>query len=148
MRKLAKNSSSTWGMILLAVLLLFSNLPTQARTVATPWSGQVGFQNLVIGSSSLNDVQMALGEPPSEILRSEQMYPVVENAYYYDASGSGAATVFVFENGMLVGMYYRSPDNQFMDLSYFLVNNGDRRLHWPLLAGYRGYYPYFPLYGW
>lgn len=141
------HSNAICTTLLVALLFFFTPPSAQGRTVATPWSEQTGVQNLVVGSSTMGDVQRALGEAPSEILRSEQMYPVLENAYYYDESGNGAATVFVFENGMLVGMFYRSPDNQFADLTYFLTNNGDRLRNWPMLAGYRGYYPYFPMYG-
>jgi hypothetical protein len=118
---------------------------------ATPWSPERSVQNLVYGSSSYNDVQTVIGRPPDDIVRSEQMYPIITNFYYYDEAKTGAATVFIFENGMLVGMQYKSPDNQFVDLTYFLQNNGDRNLTVPYLAEYQRYYPYFPLYhfsGW
>ncbi len=114
---------------------------------ATPWTSERSVQNLVYGSSSFNDVTMALGRPPDEIVRSEQMYPPIVNFYYFDENKSGAATVFVFENGFLVGMQYKSPDNQYMDVSYFLQNNGDRQLNFPYTGGYQGYFPFFPLYG-
>lgn len=114
---------------------------------ATPWTAERSFQNLVYGSSSFNDVTMTLGRQPDEIVRSQQMYPPVVNFYYFDENKSGAATVFVFENGLLVGMQYKSPDNQYVDMSYFLQNNGDRQLNFPYNAGYQGYFPYYPLYG-
>lgn len=114
---------------------------------ATPWSPERSFQNLVYGSSSFNDVTMVLGRPPDEIVRSQQMYPPIVNFYYFDENKSGAATVFVFENGFLVGMQYKSPENQYVDMTYFLRNNGDRSLNLPYVAGYQNYYPYFPLYG-
>ncbi len=106
-----------------------------------------GFKDLRYGGSSGPDVQRILGAP-DEIVHSQQMYPVVENYYYYADSGSGAATVFVFENGLLVGMHYKSPDNQYVDLTYFLIDNGDRLLNFPLNAGYQGYFPFFNHYTW
>lgn len=120
--------------------------PALALQNATPWSSERGFQNLVYGSSSFNDVTSVVGRQPDEIVRSERMYPVITNFYYYDENKSGAATVFVFENGMLVGLQYKSPDNQFIDFTYCLQNNGDRRLNNPYLAGYQGYFPYYPLF--
>jgi hypothetical protein len=124
-----------------------STVPGWALQNATPWSAERSVQNLVYGSSSFNDVTMSLGRPPDEIVRSEQMYPPIVNFYYFDENKSGAATVFVFENGLLVGMQYKSSDNQYVDISYFLQNNGDRQLNFPYTAGYQGYFPFFPLYG-
>jgi hypothetical protein len=120
--------------------------PAFALQNVTPWSTERSLQNLVYGSSSFNDVTSAVGRQPDDIVRSQSMYPVITNFYYYDENKSGAATVFVFENGLLVGLQYKSPDNQFVDFTYCLQNNGDRRLNNPYLAGYQGYYPYFPLY--
>ncbi len=122
-------------------------VPAWALQNATPWSAERSVQNLVYGSSSFNDVTMSLGRSPDEIVRSEQMYPPVVNFYYFDENKSGAATVFVFENGLLVGMQYKSPDNQYVDVSYFLQNNGDRQLNLPYAGGYQSYFPFFPLYG-
>jgi hypothetical protein len=122
-------------------------LPVHALQNATPWSAERSFQNLVYGSSSFNDVRMAMGKPPDEVVNSEQMFPPIVNFNYYDENKSGAATVFVFENGLLVGLQYKSADNQYIDLTYFLQNNGDRALNLPYTAGYFPYYPYFPMYG-
>ena len=128
-----------WG------FLAFS--PGYALQNATPWTTEKSFQNLTYGMSSFNDVQSVIGKPPDEVLSSGQMYPVITNYIYYDENKTGAASVFVFENGFLVGLQYRSPDNQYVDFTYCLQNNGDRRLNSPYLAGYMPYYPYFPLYG-
>jgi hypothetical protein len=131
-----------------AVLLSLSVfLPTYALQNATPWSPEKSVQNLVYGSSSYNDVTSALGRQPDDIINSQQMYPIITNFLYYDENKTGAATVFVFENGLLVGMQYKSPDNQLVDLTYFLQNNADRYYNAPYAAGYQRYYPNFPLYG-
>lgn len=134
--------------LLVLVLLLISMFPNlaEARNIATPWTDSISFQNLVYGSSSFGDVQRIMGKAPDEVLRSEQMYPIVDNYYYYDEQGTGAATVFVFEDSFLVGLHYKSPENQFIDFTYFLTSNFDRNLNSPYLAGYQGYFPYFPLY--
>lgn len=113
----------------------------------TPWTNEKSFQNLTYGMSSYQDVISVVGHPPDEVLHSGQMYPVVTNFIYYDEKKTGAASVFVFENGFLVGLQYRSADNQFIDFTYCLQNNGDRSLNSGYLAGYMNYYPYFPLYG-
>ena len=118
--------------------------PANARSVVTPWKTDVGFENLVYGSSSTTDVQRIMGEAPDEIIRSEQMYPLIENHYYYDEKGSGAATVFVFENNALLGMHYKTPGNHFVDLTYVLPDNGDRQLQTPFLGNYASYFPFFP----
>jgi hypothetical protein len=125
----------------------FLSSESQALQSVTPWTTEKSFQNLVYGSSSYNDVISVIGRQPDEIVHSQQMYPVVENFYYFDENKTGAATVFVFENGLLVGLQYKSADNQYMDLSYCLQNNGDRTLNYATLGGYMPYYPYFPLYG-
>lgn len=130
---------------LFATILLVS-APALALQNATPWSPERSFQNLVYGSSSYNDVITVVGRPPDDIIRSQSMYPLITNFYYYDDDKSGAATVFVFENGMLLGLHYRSPDNQLLDMTYCLQTQGDRVLNYPYLAGYQGYYPYFPMY--
>lgn len=124
-------------------------LPAQGRSISAPWdpASQNEFQSLVYASSSMPDVHRILGLP-DDIVRSEQMYPVIENHYYYEEGGTGAATVFVFENGLLMGMHYKSPENQLIDLTYFLPNNGDLRINWPYRANYQGYFPYFPMVGW
>lgn len=128
-------------------LLLFS-YPGQARTIATPWTPEVSFQSLVYGASSTADVVRVMGQPPDEMIKAEQMFPVVENLYYYDPDKSGAATVFVFENGLLVGLQLKTPGDQFVDLTYMLTNNDDRSLNSPMLGGYMPYYPYYPLTHW
>lgn len=125
----------------------FISLPSQAIQSVTPWSPEKSFQNLTYGASSYSDVVSVIGRSPDEIVRSEQMYPIIENFYYFDENKSGAATVFVFENGLLVGLQYKSPDNQYVDLSYCLQSNGDRNLHYSALGGTQAYFPYFPLYG-
>ncbi|MBX2861188.1 MAG: hypothetical protein KTR14_08130 [Vampirovibrio sp.] len=127
------------------IFVLGASIPSHARSTATPWTNEIGPQSLVYAASTTVDVQRAIGHP-DEVVKSQQMYPVVENYIYYEEGGTGAATVMVFENGLLVGMHYRSPSNQMVDLTYFLLNNGDRRLNYPALAGFRGYSPYFPLY--
>lgn len=128
--------------------LFFTSPIAEARSITTPWTPETSFQNLVYGSSSSVDVVNVMGNPPDEIVRSEQMFPVVENFYYYDKTG--AATVFVFENGLLVGLQLKTPGNQYVDMTYFLANNGDRMLNLPMLQGFMPYYPYFPLtsHGW
>lgn len=131
----------SWG------LLVFSN-PGQARTIAAPWTPEVSFQNLVYGASSTAEVVRVMGQPPDEVLKAEQMFPVVENFYYYDSAKTGAATVFVFENGLLVGLQLKTPGDQFVDLTYMLTNNNDRSLNSPMLGGYMPYYPYYPLTHW
>ncbi len=129
--------------LLAGLCLPLSILPCQARSTMTPWSNEGGVANLVYGSSSPLDVQQALGRMPDQTVSSGQMYPVVTNDYYFDEKGSGAATVFVFENGFLVGMHYKSATNHFLDLTYLLINAGDRWLNSPFLQGYRAYYPNF-----
>lgn len=123
------------------------SLPAAAIQSVTPWTPEKTYQNLTYGSSTYNDVISTVGHSPDEIVSSGQMYPVVENFYYYDENKTGAATVFVFENGLLVGLQYKSPDNQFVDLTYVLQYNGDRMVNYSALGGYQSYYPYFPLYG-
>lgn len=117
--------------------------PCQASPLVTPWSTEAGFQNLVYGSSTPWDVETAVGRPPDETVYAGQMYPVIVNHYYFDDSGSGAATVFVYENGFLVGMHYKTPGNQLMDLTYLLINKNDRYVNAPYLGGFRGYFPTF-----
>jgi hypothetical protein len=140
-----RNAMRKWLLPFMLVVLTVLPGDSIARTGATPWSPESGMQSLVYGSSSQWDVTQAIGRQPDQIVRAEQMYPVVENSYYFDENGSGAATIFVFENGLLVGMHYKSPKNHMVDLTYCLANNGDRRLNWPMLAGYQGYYPYFDM---
>ena len=128
------------------IMMIFSL--ALARTAVMPWQpgADAPGAQLIYASSTAADVQRVTGRAPDDIVQTEQMYPIIENHYYYDDSGSGAATVFVFENGFLMGMHYKSANNQFMDMSYMLQNNGDRTLTAPYLAGYRGYYPLFPFY--
>lgn len=132
------------------ILVLFACSPEYgyARSAVTPWTSELSFQNLVYGASTNADVIQILGKYPDEIIRTEQMTPVIENYYYYDTNGSGAATVFVFENNFLVGLHYKSPSNQFIDLTYFLPNNGDRWINLPTMGNIRGYYPNLPMFGW
>jgi hypothetical protein len=133
-----------WLFWALCCLFLWGLPPADARNLTDP-SGQQGVQALVYGASTPWDVRMVTGTEPNEIVRSEQMFPVLENHLYYEDS-SGAATIFIFENNLLVGMTYRSADDQYLDLTSLLVNNGDRTVQAPNLAGYRGYFPWFPLY--
>jgi hypothetical protein len=135
-------------LLFLCDLFLFHAPLACALNSATPWSPDASFQNLVYGSSSEGDVTRVMGKEPDEVVRGEQMFPVIENYYYYDENKSGAATVFVFENGMLVGLQMKTAGNQFVDLTYFLANNGDRYLNSPLLNGYMPYYPLYPLTSW
>lgn len=122
-----------------------------ARSIATPWatgSGDVSFQSLVYGSSSAADVVRVMGNQPDEVIRGEQMFPVIENYYYYDADKSGSASIFVFENGLLVGLQMLTSGQQLVDMTYLLPSNGDRSLNQPMLGGYMPYYPVFPLTSW
>ncbi|MBK8189240.1 MAG: hypothetical protein IPK79_02195 [Vampirovibrionales bacterium] len=105
----------------------------------------LGFKDLRWGGSSMADVKRIIGMP-DEVLSGEQMYPVINNFVYYDEGGSGASTIFVFENGLLVGLHYRSAENQLVDITYFLQNNGDYAMNNPLRAGYMGYFPDFGFY--
>jgi hypothetical protein len=135
------------AVILMTVLLWGSGLPVQARSNFSPWSPEMSFQNLVYGASSPWDVQQVLGAAPDEVLRVEQMYPVIENHVYYEEGGTGAATIFVFENNLLVGLTYKSPTNQYMDLTYFLPSNGDNVLNYQLQNhAFRRYFPGYGLY--
>jgi hypothetical protein len=139
-----------WVLPLLAFLsLLVIPGSGYARSNVTPWaSDSQGFQNLVIGASSGADIQAVMGVPPDEIIKSEIMYPVIENYFYYEEGGSGAATVFILQGGLLAGLSYKSASNQMMDLSYFLQNNNDRLYGMQYNpAGYSGYFPSYPLYG-
>jgi hypothetical protein len=140
--------------VTLALALLFFTFPPLAGQSAwagpgiAPWTSEAGFQQLVYGASSPWDVQSAIGRPADEVLRFEQMYPIIENHYYYDENKSGAATIFVFENNFLVGMHFKSADNQMIDLTYFLPNNGDYSRNFQTYGGgYAGYFPGFGLYG-
>lgn len=130
-------------------MLACGTMPGHARSIVAPWdaASQTEFRSLVYASSTVPDVQRVCG-PPDDIVRSEQMYPVIENHYYYDENGTGAASVFVFENGILMGFHYKSPGNQLVDLTWLLPDNGDLRLTWPYRAGYYGYSPNFPMVGW
>jgi len=134
---------------LVILLELQSHMPGKAHSNFAPWNPNSlnGVESLVYASSTTVDVQRILGAP-DEIVQNQQMYPIVQNYYYFEEGGSGAASVLVFENGILVGMHYKAPDNQLVDLTYFLNNNGDRILQSPYLASYRGYVPYFPMYSW
>jgi ABC-type phosphate transport system substrate-binding protein len=132
----------------IAVFIFSSGLPAGSISNATPWTTEFGFQNLTYGGSSIRDVERAMGRPGDEFLQSNQLYPAVQNLYYYEEGGTGAATVFVFENGLLVGMFYKSSENQLMDLTYFLIDNGDRQLNFPLNAGYQGFFPADQFFQW
>ena len=126
----------------MAVFFLLLLFPAMAHAMPTGYENmQNGFSQLRIGGSTPGELLGIMGSP-DEVVSSTQMYPVVDNYYYYDHNGSGAATVFVFENGFLVNMLLKSPNNQLMDLSFFLTNNGDRRLTTPYLGGYRSFFPY------
>jgi hypothetical protein len=123
--------------------------PGWAHSAFAPWapSNQQNFGSLVYGSSTPLDVQRVAG-PPDEVVHSEQMFPVIENYYYYDTEGSGSASIFVFQNGFLVGLHYKSPNDQLVDMTSFLTSNGDVQLNRQLNAGYAGYYTNFPFYQW
>ena len=135
--------------ILVFVCVCGLSLRALATSAFSPWDpdSRDGVESLVYASSSTVDVSRVLG-PPDDIVRSEQMFPVIENYYYYDKQKSGAATVFVFQNGLLMGMQYKSPNNQFVDLTCFLNNNHDTAINWPLNGGYTLYAPNFPFYQW
>lgn len=143
-----KNRQLSILMILVVTWLTCQNLQVEARSITTPWNQQqeYTFQNLVYGSSTPWDVQRVMGRGPDEVVKAEYMYPVVENHNFYDENGSGNSSVFVFENGFLVGFHMRMKDNQLVDLTYFLTNNGDRRLNNAYNAGIWSYNPLFPLY--
>jgi hypothetical protein len=130
---------------LLFIAILFSPM-AHARSAVTPWTSEQGFQNLVYGASTTGEVLRVMGAYPDEIVKTQQMTPVIENYYYYDAEGSGAATVFVFQNNFLAGLMYKSSSNQYMDLTYFLPNNGDMNVNSAILGNMRGYFPNLPLY--
>ena len=137
------------SLILLCISFVWISTPAaHSRSAATPWTSEMNFQSLVYGSSSTVDVVRVMGKQPDEIVRSEQMFPVIDNFYYYDEDKSGAATLFVFENGLLVGMHLKTAGNQLVDCTYFLTNNGDRMLNYPMLQNYSPYYSYFPLTYW
>jgi hypothetical protein len=127
---------------------------SMARSVATPWTAESTFQSLVYGASSPWEVQTVMGQPPDQVVKGEQMYPLIENYYYFEEGGTGAATLFVFENNRLVGLHFKSADNQLVDLTYFLINNGDRYIGNPAMGpnyGENGFMPYFfnpQLYHW
>jgi hypothetical protein len=138
-----------FGVILLTGCLLTASAaqdkPKHHRPISpyedNPFSyTQGGFQNLRYGGSTSIDVAQAVGRPPDNIIKDEQMYPVVENYIYNSDDGSGAATVFVFEGNLLVGMHYRNARNQYIDLTYMLPNNGDRALNSMMNMGYQPYY--------
>ncbi len=127
---------------------LLTGLSAEARTGATPWTNEPSFQNLVYASSTTNDVIRTMGAPPDDIVRATQMFPVIENYYYYGEEKTGAATVFVFEHGLLVGLQLKTPGDQYVDMTYVLTNNGDRALSNPIYGGYLPYFPYLPLTTW
>lgn len=147
-RSIFETGRALGGILLLTFSFFFMTGDSPARTIAAPWSNEIDFQSLVYGSASTADVVRVMGAPPDDIVRAEQMVPVIENFYYYDAEKTGAATVFVFENGLLAGLQYKTPGNQFIDLSYFLTDNGDRGLNMPMLGGYSPYFSRFPFVSW
>jgi hypothetical protein len=134
--------------LLLVIAMLLLPALAHARSVATPWTSDISYANLIYGASTPYDIQQMLGRTPDEIVRQEQMMPVIEQHYFYDMeSQNGSASVFVFENNLLVGLLYKSPANQFVDLTSTLMNNGDRQINQPVMGGFQGYYPYLPLFG-
>lgn len=146
--QLLKLPATTALVVLGVVVFMLGTFPTaHARMTATPWDGapmEGNFQNLVWGGSSTLDVAKVMGHPPDEVLKNNNMYPVIENHIFYEPGGTGNASVFVFENGLLAGLYYKSAQNRYMDLSYFLPNNGDRLMNIRAYdAGYQSYYPNF-----
>lgn len=143
-----RNSLKTFMQAMLLVSLcpivtLSNVLPAYAgASNVTPWRpGQTDFQNLVYGSSSMLDVQAAIGRPADEFVQSTEMYPVIQNMVYYEEGGTGAASVFVLENGLLVGLFYKSPTDQYLDFTFVLTDNGSRAFNYPLNAGYQGFFP-------
>ncbi len=141
--KTIKHTVST--MLLCVLISSFIGLTqvAEARTAAMPWrqQHQMGdFSGLIYGSSSPRDVELILGEPPDEVVKSQSLYPVIWNYLYYADDGNGSATVFVFENGMLVGMFLRTAGQQLVDFTSFLTNNNDRRLFYNLNANRRGFF--------
>jgi hypothetical protein len=142
-RNFYRHFGIAFSIVFTALILQFQ--PVRAVSVNTPWTTENGLQNLVYGSSTPGDVHAILGAP-NDIQHYEQMYPVLEEDYYYSEDKSGAASVFVFENNVLVGFYYKSPNNQVIDLSYFLPNNNDRSLTTPYLGQYSTFSPQYPFY--
>lgn len=136
--------------LLLALLLMgvSSNSVVLAISASTPWTTDVSFQSLVYGVSTPRDVQLVLGKIPDDVVKEEQMYPVREYNYFYDEKRTGAASVFVFENNMLMGLLYQSTDQQLVDVTWMLQSNGDRTLNNTIWGGTQGYYPNVPMYGW
>lgn len=117
-------------------------LPSWAVSNFTPWNpAEFGFQNLVYGASSVVDIQRAVGRPADEFVESGTMYPIIQNMVYYEEGGTGAASVFVLENGLLAGLFYKSPNEQYIDLTFLLTDNGDVRYNNPMNAGYQGFFP-------
>lgn len=132
------------GILALALILLLSLFQrVDALSPVTPWSPEAGFQDLVYGSTTASEVHRIMGAMPNEVIRNEQMYPVIENHYYYGDNASGA-TVFVFENGLLAGLLYKTVNNNFIDLTYVLQDKGDRRINMPIWGDYRSYAPFYP----
>ena len=125
------------------LFLLGCCLPSWSVSNVTPWNpAEFGYQNLVYGASSVVDIQRSVGRPADEFVDTAgTMYPIIQNMVYYDEAGSGSASVFVLENGLLAGLFYKSANNQYIDLTFLLTDNGDRRLNQGLNGGYQGFFP-------
>ncbi|MEB3244879.1 MAG: hypothetical protein VKJ06_02710 [Vampirovibrionales bacterium] len=135
--------------LLLILALLFSTTALKASALSnfSPADGNqyAGVGELVYGASSPLDVTRALGRAPDNIVKAEWMFPVIENYYYHDNQDTNApATVFVFEGGLLAGMYFMTAQKQLTDITFMLQENGDRSLNRDLNAGYLGFYPSLP----
>lgn len=129
----------------LFIINLLLTASVQARSNATPWTSEQTYQNLVYGASSTADVIQIMGYP-DEVVKQEQIFPVIENFYYYGDGGTGEATVVIFQNNLLAGLLYKTASSQYMDLTYMLPNNGDMALNSPILAKFRSYYPNLPMF--
>lgn len=141
-------SKALTSLMLVIGLVIALQVPALAVSHRTPWdqTQENSYQNLVYGSSSPLDVQRVMGRPPDEVVKGDQMFPVIENHYYYGDDGTGAATIFVFENGFLVALNLKTADDQIVDLTYFLQNNGDYNFNSRYNAGFWGYNPIYQLY--
>ncbi len=121
-------------------------LQAHARSAVTPWTSQQTYQNLVYGATTPADLPNIIGAMPDEIERAPQMSPVIEYYFYYADGGSGEASIFVFQNNLLAGLLYKSADNQYTNLTYFLPSNGDMTINNQIMGNMMPFYTNFPLY--
>jgi hypothetical protein len=133
---------SSW--VILAACLILLCPVAHARSAATPWTMDQTFQNLVYGASTPPEVVRIVGRYPDEIVKADQMAPAILNYYYFDEQNR--ATVFVFENNFLVALLYRSASDQYVDLTSFLPNVGDRMINSQILGNTMGYFPNLPMF--